>query len=210
MFDSTSGRVLRLPVCAVPAARSRCIGGFVAHAWLARPCTTGAGRCCPAGWERRHVIEIISRDRSAQPGRSRDPGSVLDRVLGDHPFQDDFRIGRVARQTATFLDVFRRSRSSPRSRPSARRCPPSPLVGVFQAGYAEINAQFRIDRVRTRPIRPAPPARPMLKSLDGRRPRAHPRGHDRGQQARAAADVPRHDGERDAVHRPVRHGRGAS
>ncbi len=60
--------------------------------------------------------------------------------------------------------------SSRKCRPSARRCPASPLVGVFQAGYAEMNAQFRLTAPRarrTRPIQPAPAGRPTLKSLDG-------------------------------------------
>ena len=34
--------------------------------------------------------------------------------------------------------------SSRKCRPSARRSPARPLVGVFQAGYAEMNAQFRV------------------------------------------------------------------
>ena len=42
--------------------------------------------------------------------------------------------------------------------------PASPLVGVFQAGYAELNAQFRLGGPQ--PANPAGPApRPMLKSL---------------------------------------------
>ena len=61
---------------------------------------------------------------------------------------------------------------------------------------------------RPRPIQARPPARPMLKSLDGGRSRAAPRGDHRGEQAREAADVPRDDRQRHAVHRPVRHGVG--
>ena len=51
--------------------------------------------------------------------------------------------GRVARQTATFLDVFRRSQKFSEVQAICPSLPQSPLVGVFQAGYAEINAQFR-------------------------------------------------------------------
>ena len=53
--------------------------------------------------------------------------------------------GRVARQTATFLDVFRRSQKFSEVQAICPSLPLSPLVGVFQAGYAEINAQFRTD-----------------------------------------------------------------
>ena len=44
--------------------------------------------------------------------------------------------------------------------------PASPLVGVFQAGYAELNAQFRVTGgARPRPIQARRAARPTLKSL---------------------------------------------
>ena len=52
----------------------------------------------------------------------------------------------VARQTATFLDVFRRSQKFSDVQAICPSLPASPLVGVFQAGYAEITAQFRLDR----------------------------------------------------------------
>jgi biopolymer transport protein TolQ len=72
--------------------------------------------------------------------------------------------GRVARQTATFLDVFRRSQKFSEVQAICPSLPQSPLVGVFQAGYAEINAQFRLT---SQPSSPAgSQARPMLKSLE--------------------------------------------
>ena len=49
----------------------------------------------------------------------------------------------VARQSATFLDVFRRSAKFSEVQSVCPSLPASPLVGVFQAGYAELNAQFR-------------------------------------------------------------------
>jgi biopolymer transport protein TolQ len=70
-------------------------------------------------------------------------------------------------QTARFLDVFRRSSKFSEVQAVCPTLPASPLVGVFQAGYAELNAQFRITQ-------PAPVAaaagvatatKPMLKSL---------------------------------------------
>ena len=73
--------------------------------------------------------------------------------------------GRVARQTATFLDVFRRSQKFSEVQAICPSLPHSPLVGVFQAGYAEINAQFRLTSQGA--ANPAgTQARPMLKSLD--------------------------------------------
>jgi len=73
--------------------------------------------------------------------------------------------GRVARQTATFLEVFRKSQKFSEVNAICPSLPQSPLVGVFQAGYAELNAQFRL----TSPATSNPgtqPGRPMLKSLE--------------------------------------------
>ena len=72
----------------------------------------------------------------------------------------------IERQSSTFLDVFRRSSKFSEVQAICPSLPASPLVGVFQAGYAELNAQFRV----TAPPKdaanpPAPAARPMLKSL---------------------------------------------
>ena len=73
--------------------------------------------------------------------------------------------GRVARQTATFLDVFRRSQKFSEVQAICPSLPQSPLVGVFQAGYAEINAQFRLtSQTPSNPTGAHP--RPMLKSLE--------------------------------------------
>ena len=67
----------------------------------------------------------------------------------------------IARQTATFLDVFRRSTKFSEVQSVCPSLPASPLVGVFQAGYAELNAQFR-----AAPANPGEQAgRPILKSL---------------------------------------------
>jgi biopolymer transport protein TolQ len=72
---------------------------------------------------------------------------------------------RVARQTRTFLEVFRKSAKFSEVNAICPSLPESPLVGVFQAGYAELNAQFRITGAgAANPSTPA--ARPILKSLD--------------------------------------------
>jgi len=50
---------------------------------------------------------------------------------------------RADRQTRSFLDVFRRSNKFSEVQAVCRTLQESPLVGVFQAGYAEITAQLR-------------------------------------------------------------------
>jgi biopolymer transport protein TolQ len=81
---------------------------------------------------------------------------------------------RAYRDTTRFLDVFRRSSKFSEVQAVCPSLPATPLVGVFQAGYAEMNAQFRAGTNST-PVAnpsnpsnpPAPAARPILKSLDG-------------------------------------------
>ncbi len=70
---------------------------------------------------------------------------------------------KVARQTRTFLDVFRKSAKFSEVNAVCPSLPETPLAGVFQAGYAELNAQFRV----TGSANPGGTAgRPILKSLD--------------------------------------------
>ena len=70
----------------------------------------------------------------------------------------------VATQTAKFLEAFRKSSKFSEVQAVCASLPASPLVGVFQAGYAELNAQFRLSGAQTaNPSGHAP--RPMLKSL---------------------------------------------
>jgi biopolymer transport protein TolQ len=68
---------------------------------------------------------------------------------------------RIERQTATFLDVFRRSTKFSEVQAVCKSLEGSPLVGMFQAGYAELNLQLR---------HPGSPdttqGRPTLKSLN--------------------------------------------
>jgi len=71
---------------------------------------------------------------------------------------------RVQSQTAKFLEAFRKSSKFSEVQAVCATLPASPLVGVFQAGYAELNAQFRLGG--SQPGNPSAPApRPMLKSL---------------------------------------------
>ena len=73
---------------------------------------------------------------------------------------------RAARQTATFLDVFRKSSKFSEVQAVCPSLKDSPLVGLFQAGYSEVNTQMR-QATPADATKPAAPAgRPTLKSLD--------------------------------------------
>jgi biopolymer transport protein TolQ len=79
-----------------------------------------------------------------------------------------FRVS--SRQTDRFLDVFRRSNKFSEVQAVCASLPATPLVGVFQAGYAEINAQIRVSGAAAAVGGGNPPAvsgRPLLKSLEG-------------------------------------------
>ncbi len=74
---------------------------------------------------------------------------------------------RAARQSAQFIDVFRRSNKFSEVQAVCRSLADSPLVGLFQTGYAELTAQLRHSSPETpNPSNPPPAAgRPTLKSL---------------------------------------------
>jgi biopolymer transport protein TolQ len=72
----------------------------------------------------------------------------------------------LERQTATFLDVFRRSSKFSEVQSVCPSLPASPLVGVFQAGYAELNVQIRAGGGGAPAANPGESSgRPILKSL---------------------------------------------
>ena len=77
--------------------------------------------------------------------------------------------GRADRQSRSFLDVFRRSSKFSEVQAVCGSLGASPLVGLFQSGYAEITAQLRHSsppEAQTLASNPRPPAnRPILKSL---------------------------------------------
>jgi biopolymer transport protein TolQ len=74
---------------------------------------------------------------------------------------------RADRQSGSFLDIFRKSAKFSEVQAVCRTLNDSPLVGLFQAGYAELNAQLRATGQAPADSRPAAPAhRPILKSLD--------------------------------------------
>ena len=77
---------------------------------------------------------------------------------------------RLERQTGSFLDVFRRSNKFSEVQAVCRSLGDSPLVGLFQAGYAELTAQLRQNTPEAGAgaagSNPRAPAnRPTLKSL---------------------------------------------
>jgi biopolymer transport protein TolQ len=77
---------------------------------------------------------------------------------------------RSARQSASFLEVFRRSSKFSEVQAICPSLEQSPLVGLFQAGHTELNAQLRHAAApHDVPAEPASPhgasGRPTLKSL---------------------------------------------
>jgi biopolymer transport protein TolQ len=74
---------------------------------------------------------------------------------------------RSERQTASFLDVFRRSSKFSEVQAVCRSLTDSPLVGLFQAGYAELTTQLRQGPADDMPASArVAVARPTLKSLE--------------------------------------------
>ncbi len=76
---------------------------------------------------------------------------------------------RMRKQSVSFLDVFRKSNKFSEVQAVCATLKDSPLVGLFQAGYAELTAQLRLQTPAvdpaTNPQKAA--ARPTLKSLAG-------------------------------------------
>ena len=73
---------------------------------------------------------------------------------------------KMERQSRTFLDVFRRSTKFSEVQAVCKSLEGSPLVGMFQAGYAELNAQLRQSPApQPAGSPPSTPPRPTLKSL---------------------------------------------
>jgi biopolymer transport protein TolQ len=74
-----------------------------------------------------------------------------------------FALSRAERQSTAFLDVFRRSSKFSEVQAVCKNLEESPLVGIFQAGYAELNTQLRQTPSTPSPGGTAP--RPTLRSL---------------------------------------------
>jgi biopolymer transport protein TolQ len=69
---------------------------------------------------------------------------------------------RAYAHSRTFLDVFRKSSKFSEVNSVCAQLAASPLVGVFQAGYHEVNQQVRPAGAKD----PAPAARPTVRSLE--------------------------------------------
>ena len=81
-------------------------------------------------------------------------------------FYKFLQFGGAARQSSTFLDVFRKSSKFSEVQAVCRTLTASPLVGLFQSGYTELNSQLRTT-ANSEAAKPAAVAvRPTLKSLD--------------------------------------------
>lgn len=72
---------------------------------------------------------------------------------------------RVGAQSARFLEIFRRSTKFSEVQAVCQSLGESPLVGIFLAGYAELNLQLRQAPAAANPATTTPAARPVLKSL---------------------------------------------
>jgi biopolymer transport protein TolQ len=70
----------------------------------------------------------------------------------------------IEKQSRSFIDVFRKSAKFSEVQAVCPSLAASPLVGMFQAGYAELTAQLRMNQPQASPGTPAP--RPMLKSMN--------------------------------------------
>ena len=72
---------------------------------------------------------------------------------------------RADRQSSQFIDVFRRSNKFSEVQAVCRSLEESPLVGLFQSGYAELTAQLRLHVPDPAAQPGAAASRPTLKSL---------------------------------------------
>ena len=76
----------------------------------------------------------------------------------------DFR--RLETQTSTFVEVFRKSSKFSEVQSVCKSLAISPLSGVFQAGYVELNTQLRHSDAKSTEHAQTGAARPALRSFD--------------------------------------------
>lgn len=84
-------------------------------------------------------------------------------------FYKIWQFQRAARQSASFLEIFRRSSKFSEVQAVCKTLAESPLVGIFQAGYAELTAQLKAAPPAGAPAEGRPAgasSRPTLKSFD--------------------------------------------
>ena len=119
---------------------------------------------------------------------------------------------RAARNTSMFLQVFRKSTKFSEVQAVCASVTASPLVGIFQAGYAELNLQLRRDGSKGETPKPGHPASSLVQRLRASTPSIeHCCSATTVEVARLEKGVPfRDDSEHHAVHRTVRDGVGGS
>ena len=173
MFDSAYGACYSSTTCAVPAARHHPIAvsgglclrtpGYYALALTRRAARRqlGPAESTPTSSSLVPHASLVAEDRAA------DPAALLGDLLGHHPLQVLAVPPRRARQSSTFLDVFRKSSKfsevqavcrdvggEPARRPVSGRLRGAELAAAHRRGS------------RRRPSQPAAAGRPTLKSLD--------------------------------------------
>ena len=77
-----------------------------------------------------------------------------------------WQFSRAARHSSSFIDIFRKSNKFSEVQAVCRTLAESPLVGLFQSGYAELNAQFRAAGQGDAAKPAAGAGRPTLKSIE--------------------------------------------
>jgi hypothetical protein len=113
-------------------------------------------------------VSLLLRSSPLAKGVPADSAHFFRGVLGIVLYKT-WQLQRARRQTSSFLDIFRRSSKFSEVQAVCRNLADSPLVGIFQAGYAELTAQLKANSAAPAPVegRPAAAApRPTLKSLD--------------------------------------------
>jgi len=76
-----------------------------------------------------------------------------------------FSFNRIHSQSVRFLEIFRRSTKFSEVQAVCQSLNDSPLVGIFLAGYAELNLQLRQSGGGANPATTAAAPRPVLRSL---------------------------------------------
>lgn len=74
---------------------------------------------------------------------------------------------RLHRQSTKFIEIFRRSSKFSEVQAVCQSLKESPLVGIFQAGYAELNTQLRQTNPAAGSAAATAGGRPVLKTLGG-------------------------------------------
>src|SRR4029453_6467020 len=152
MFDSLQVACYSGEACAVPAARDRAfavsfssaegclhmpVSALALFAQVAQP-DAGSGDLSSStdivrlvldsSWLSLGVLSILLLFSAISWG------ITLYKLAGYRP---------ASRQTSTFLDVFRKSSKFSEVQAVCPSLKDSPLVGLFQAGYSELNSQLR-------------------------------------------------------------------